>query len=154
MGPEGTITGSTLPYQPPSTSYTSGYAMPDQQEDTEPIRAWREKRDADLTRRDEASAQKKEETIATARKDIDSFYESYNRKADKQKTQTAKEAEDFLAKREDTTSGGTAWERIAKLSDLSGKGQAGGGAGSSKQKMRELMLDLSKDSNAPGAGGV
>ena len=70
---------------------------------------------------------------------------------DRQKTQTAKEAEEFLAKREDTTSGGTSWERIAKLADLSGKGHASGGAGSSKQKMREMMLELAKDPNAPGA---
>lgn len=154
IGPGGTITGSTAPYQPPTTSYTSGYAIPEQQEDSEPVRAWREKRDADLARRDEASAGKKEETIATARQDTDSFYESYNRKVDRQKAQTAKEAEDFLAKREDTTSGGTSWERIAKLADLSGKGQSGGGQGSSKQKMRDLLVNLSKDPNAPGAGGV
>lgn len=154
IGPGGTITGSTLPYHPPTTSYTSGYALGEQQEDSEPIRAWREKRDAELARRDEASAKKKEETISTARKDIDSFYESYNRKTDRQKTSTAKEAEEFLAKREDTTSGGTSWERIAKLSDLSGKGHSGGGAGSSKQKMREMLLNLSKDSNAPGASGI
>lgn len=128
--------------------------MTEQQQDSEPIRAWREKRDADLARRDEASARKKEETVATARKDIDSFYESYNRKVDRQKTQTAKEAEEFLAKREDTTSGGTSWERIAKLADLSGKGHSGGGQGSNKQKMRELLVSLSKDQNAPGASGV
>lgn len=154
VGPGGTITGSAAPHQPPSTSYTSGYAPTQQEEDTEPIRAWREKRDADIAHRDEASARKNEETIATARKDIDSFYQSYNRKVDRQKTQTAKEAEEFLAKREDTTSGGTSWERIAKLTDLSGKGHSSGGAGSSKQKMRDLLLDLSKDQNAPGVSGV
>lgn len=154
IGPGGTITGSTLPYHPPTTSYNSGYAAPEQQEESEPIRAWREKRDADIARRDEASAKKKEETVATARKDIDSFYESYNRKVDRQKTSTAKEAEEFLAKREDTTSGGTSWERIAKLADLSGKGHTSGGQGSSKAKMRELLLSLSKDQNAPGASGI
>lgn len=92
--------------------------------------------------------------MATARKDIDSFYDSYNRKIARQKTQTEKDAEDFLAKREDTTSGGTSWERIAKLADLSGKGHSSGGAGSNKQKMRELLVTLSKDSNAPGASGI
>lgn len=154
VGPGGTITDSNLPYQPPSTSYNSGYGAPTQQEDSEHIRAWREQRDADIAKRDEASARKKEETVATARKDIDSFYESYNRKADRQKAQIQKEAEEFLAKREDTTSGGTSWERIAKLADLSGKGQKTTASAGNKQKMRELLLDLSKDSNAPGAGGV
>ncbi|KIW73460.1 hypothetical protein PV04_01576 [Phialophora macrospora] len=150
VGPGGTITDST---PAPFTGYTN-YTAPSGEEESEPIRAWREKRDADIARRDEASQRKKEETVATAQKDIDSFYESYNRKVDKQKAQTQKEAEEFLAKREDTTAGGTAWERIAKLVDLSGKGQSGGGDGSSKKKMRELLLSLKADKDAPGAGGV
>ena len=117
-------------------------------------RQWREKRDADLARRDEVSAKKKEETIATARTDIDSFYETYNRRTDKQKTQTATEAEEYLQNREDTTAGGTAWERIAKLADLSGKGQVGGGEGSTKKRMRDMLLSLKGSKDAPGAGGV
>ncbi|RMD44706.1 hypothetical protein DV735_g440, partial [Chaetothyriales sp. CBS 134920] len=121
---------------------------------TPAVRAWREKRDADIARRDEASERKKAETVATAQKDIDSFYESYNRKVDRQKAQVAKEAEDFLAKREDTTAGGTSWERVAKLVDLSGKGQSGGGDGSSKKRMRELLIGLKTDKDAPGAAGV
>lgn len=100
------------------------------------------------------SQRKKEETVSTARKDIDSFYENYNRKIDRQKAAVAKEAEEFLAKREDTTAGGTSWERIAKLADLSGKGQTGGGEGSTKKRMRELLLSLKSDKDAPGAGGV
>ncbi|KEF60082.1 uncharacterized protein A1O9_04932 [Exophiala aquamarina CBS 119918] len=151
VGPGGTITNSSQPFQ--GSGYTN-YKAPTQDEDTEPIRQWREKRDADLSRRDEASQTKKQETISTAQKDIDSFYESYNRKVDKQKAQTAKEAEEFLAKREDTTAGGTSWERIAKLVDLSGKGQQGGGDGSSKKKMREMLLSLKGDKDAPGAGGI
>ena len=35
--------------------------------------------------------------------------------------------------------------------DLSGRGVLGGGAGSGKEKMREMLLDLAKDENAPGA---
>ena len=55
-----------------------------------------------------------------------------------------------MANRENTTSGGTSWERIAKLVDLSGK--AGSGVG--KEKFRELLVDLRKDEKAPGATGV
>ncbi|EHY57997.1 Clathrin light chain [Exophiala dermatitidis] len=159
VGPGGTITDSGIPFHGTSTpgagaGYTNYTAPSQQEEETEPIKEWRAKRDADIKRRDEASARKKEETIATARKDIDAFYEQYNRKVDKQKAQTAKEAEEFLAKREDTTAGGTSWERIAKLVDLSGKGQSGGGDGSSKKIFRDLLLSLKNDKNAPGAGGV
>ncbi|EXJ95454.1 hypothetical protein A1O1_00576 [Capronia coronata CBS 617.96] len=154
VGPGGTITDSATPFHGTTPGYSNYTAPPEEEEETEPIREWRAKRDADIARRDEASARKKEETIATARKDIDAFYESYNRKVDKQKAQTAKEAEEFLAKREDTTAGGTSWERIAKLVDLSGKGKSGGGDGSSKKIMRDLLLNLKGDKDAPGAGGI
>ncbi|KPI39462.1 Clathrin light chain [Cyphellophora attinorum] len=147
VGPGGSITNTT---NQNTSSYTN-YTPQTQPTDSEPVRAWREKRSADLQRRDAASQSKKDETIATAQKDIDSFYESYNRKTDKQKAQVKKEAEEFLAKREDTTAGGTSWERIAKLVDLSGKGQVGGGEGSSKKRMRELLVSLKGDKDAPAA---
>ena len=145
VGPGGAVTSSN--------NYSS-YTAPSNEADSEHIRAWREKRDADIARRDEASQRKKQETVATAQKDIDSFYENYNRKVDRQKGQVAKEAEEFMAKREDTTAGGTSWERIAKLVDLSGKGQGGGGEGSSKKRMREMLVSLKGDKEAPGVAGI
>lgn len=75
-------------------------------------------------------------------------------KKDKSIAQTRKEAEEFLASREDTSSGGTSWERIAKLVDLSGKGAKGGASGTGKEKFREMLTGLRKDENAPGASGV
>lgn len=88
-----------------------------------------------------------------AQKNIDDFYENYNNKKDKALAQTRKEAEEFLANREDTTSGGTSWERISKLVDISGKGTKGGAAGSGKERFREMLMTLRKDEKAPGADG-
>lgn len=104
--------------------------------------------------REEKSEQKKEETIKAAQQNIDDFYENYNSKKEKTIAQTRREAEEFLANREDTSSGGTSWERIAKLVDLSGKGVKGGASGTGKEKFRELLLNLRKDENAPGASGI
>ena len=95
----------------------------------------------------------KAETVKNAQQNIDDFYENYNSKKEKTIAQTRREAEEFLAKREDTSSGGTSWERIAKLVDLSGKGTKGGATGSDKAKFRELLLTLKKDEKAPGATG-
>ena len=65
--------------------------------------------------------------------------------------QTRKEAETFLEKREDTTAGGTSWERIAKLVDVrSGKAPT---SAAGKERFRELLLSLQKDGEAPGAKG-
>lgn len=117
-------------------------------------REWRERRDADVVRRAEISNEKKEATVKKAREDIDDFYVSYNNKADKLRSQTRTDAEQFLANREDTSAGGTSWERIAKLIDVSGKGSRGGASGSGKERFREILLDLRKDQNAPGVSGV
>ena len=100
------------------------------------------------------SAEKRERTIVEAQQNIDDFYENYNNKREKGISQTRKEAEDFLASRDDTTSGGTSWERIAKMVDLSGKGSGGGASGTGKAKFRELLVSLRKDEKAPGASGV
>ena len=116
-------------------------------------RQWRERRDLALTEREKISASKKEETIKAARQNLDDFYENYSQKTEKGIAKTQKEAEEFLAHREDTTAGGTSWERIAKLVDLSGKGTKGGASGTGKEKFREILLDLRKDEKAPGATG-
>ncbi|KAL8907447.1 MAG: hypothetical protein Q9207_001417 [Kuettlingeria erythrocarpa] len=151
LGPGGTITGSNLPYQPPHQPSYSGYAEPE--EEPEPIRLWREKRDADIARREEAASAKKTERIQKAQRDIDDFYENYNSKKEKSIARTRNEAKEFLDNRQDTSAGGTSWERVAKLVDLSGKGAKGGAAGGGKEKFRELLMDLRKDEKAPGASG-
>jgi len=149
VAPGGSITG-------PSVSYNSGYAAyAQEEEELEPeiVKEWREKRDARNAKRAEQFAAQREETVKEAQQNIDDFYDNYNNKKEKMIAQTRKEAEQFLASREDTTSGGTSWERIAKLVDVSGKGAKGGAAGSGKERFRELLTSLRKDEKAPGAEG-
>ncbi|KAJ5539313.1 hypothetical protein N7513_007645 [Penicillium frequentans] len=149
VAPGGTITGSGSPFPP------TGYQSPPQPDDEgDAVREWREKRDAEIARRAEVSAEKKEATVQKARENIDDFYVSYNNKAEKHRAQTKAEAEQFKNSREDTSAGGTSWERIAKLVDVSGKGNTGGASGSGKERFRELLIDLRKDQEAPGASGI
>lgn len=147
MAPGGTITGTPAPFQ-------SSYAPPVDEEEPEVITQWRERRDLSLRDREEKSEARKAETIKQAQQNIDDFYENYNSKKEKTIAQTRREAEEFLANREDTSAGGTSWERIAKLVDLSGKGAKGGASGGGKDRFRELLLSLKKDSNAPGSTGI
>ncbi|MCJ1374199.1 hypothetical protein MMC20_005431 [Loxospora ochrophaea] len=149
VAPGGTITGSTAPFQS-QPSYSS-YSAPE--EEPEVIKQWRERRDLGLQHRSEVSASKKAETVKAAQSAIDDFYENYNTKKDKTIAQTQKDAEEFLANREDTAAGGTSWDRIAKLVDLSGKGARGGASGTGKERFRELLLSLRKDEKAPGSTG-
>ncbi|KAK4138613.1 hypothetical protein BT67DRAFT_368654 [Trichocladium antarcticum] len=149
VAPGGTLTGG------PSVSYNSGYqqAFTEEEEEPEVIKQWREKRDAQIAKRAEQFSQQRAETVQEAQQNIDDFYENYNNKKEKTIAQTRRDAEQFLANREDTTSGGTSWERISKLVDVSGKGPTGGAAGSGKERFRELLTSLKKDEKAPGAEG-
>lgn len=154
VGPGGTITGNNEPFLtnvPAPTS--SDHVRADDEGEREPVRQWREQRALALEHRDQLSESRKQETIKAARAAIDDFYENYNAKKEKNIAQTRKEAESFLASREDTSAGGTSWERIAKLVDLSGKGARGGATGTGKERFRELLLSLKKDDKAPGATG-
>ena len=117
-------------------------------------RLWRIKREEDIARRDKISAEKKAATMKAARDVVDSFYDKYNKDKDKAIEQFRKDEKEYLEKKKDTTSGGTSWDRIADLVDLTGKGAKGGGPGSGKERFRELLVGLKKDENAPGAKGV
>lgn len=149
VAPGGNITATG-----PSVSYNSGYAAyAEDEEEPEVIKEWRAKREATNAKRAEQFARQREETVAEAQRNIDDFYENYNNKKEKQIAASRKDAEQFLASREDTTSGGTSWDRIAKIVDVSGKGAKGGASGSGKERFRELLMSLRKDEKAPGATG-
>jgi hypothetical protein len=152
MAPGGTITGSS--FLPGAPSSYPPQQFSEQREEPEVIKQWREKRNGEISRRDEISHSKKESTIKEAQQALDDFYDNYNDKKEKNLAQTRREAEEFLASRDDTTAGGTSWERISKLVDISGKGVKGGAGGSGKERFRELLVSLRKDENAPGATGV
>lgn len=152
QGMGGAPGGSTI--TGPSVSYNSGYqAYAADEEEPDVIKQWRERRDAQNTKRAEQFSAQREETIKEAQQNIDDFYENYNTKKEKGINQTRKDAEQFLANREDTVSGGTSWDRIAKIIDVSGKGTKGGASGSGKERFREMLVSLRKDEKAPGATG-
>lgn len=124
-----TITG-------PSVNFNSGYqAHAEDEEEPEVIKQWRETRDAQIEKRSQQFVAQREETIKEAQANIDDFYNNYNSKKEKEIEKTRKEAEEFLANRDDTVSGGTSWDRIAKLVDVSGKGTKGGASGSGKERL-------------------
>ena len=146
VGSGGGVTGNraTSPLPP-----TPSYNLPE--EEPQVVKDWRERRNLAIQSREEVAAGKKEETEKQAREAIDDFYENYNTKKEKGLNATRKDAEEFLAKRDDTTSGGTSWERIAKLVEV--RGGKTGGSSEGKEKFRDLLVSLMKDENAPGAKG-
>lgn len=125
----------------------------EEEEDPEPVKQWRARRDDANAKRQAQFETLRNDTIEEAQQNIDEFYDNYNTKKEKSINQTRREAEEFLASREDTVSGGTSWERIAKLVDLTGKGTKGGADGTAKERFRKILLSLKKDEKAPGTDG-
>jgi hypothetical protein len=111
--------------------------------------AWRDKRQAEIGKRAEDSARRQEEVKAKARREIDDFYETYNEKKEKLVQQTRADEKAFLESRQSAVAGGTTWERILRLADISDK--ASKAARSDKSRFRELLQALSKDPKAPTA---
>ncbi|KAK9457003.1 clathrin light chain [Dipodascopsis uninucleata] len=120
-------------------------------EESEAVAEWRERQALAIQRRDEQSEARKQETQSAAKQAIDDFYENYNDKKDKSIAQTRAEEKEFIESQESTVAGGTAWERIAKLVDLSEKSART--ASVDKSRFRELLLSLKSDPDAPGASG-
>ncbi|KAJ2895202.1 uncharacterized protein MKZ38_006781 [Zalerion maritima] len=147
------ITSTPQPAQP-SVSYNSGFqSYVEEEEDPEPIKEWRARRDESNAKRQAKFEAQRKEAIEEAQENIDEFYNNYNAKKEKSIAQTRREADEFLNNRDDTVSGGTSWERIAKLVDLTGKGAKGGADGTQKERYRKLLISLRKDEKAPGAEG-
>lgn len=147
----GMISGPSEPYIPGTGNAQNGITPSGRaEEEPEVIKQWRERQQLQIQRRDEQSARKMEETMEKARQAIDDFYENYNEKRDKNIESIRKEQEEYLSKRDETTSGGTSWERIVKLIDTKDTKAVRGDRDVSR--MRELLLSLRKDKNAPSAG--
>ena len=69
-------------------------------EDSKPIKEWKERRDLEISEREDANSKKKEGIISKAQETIDDFYENYNNKKEKHSKDILKEQEEFLEKRE------------------------------------------------------
>lgn len=85
----------TSPYGPPSTASpvapkprsaasilpppTFSNLLPSAEEDTEPIKAWREKQAEEIKKRDARDQERRDEMSGKAEKDIDEFYVEYNK---------------------------------------------------------------------------
>ncbi|KAG0369253.1 clathrin light chain-domain-containing protein [Gamsiella multidivaricata] len=143
-------TGVSSGFQSPSPSMTRvpQFKPP---EVPEVVREWREKQAAIVAEKDERSEAKQQETIGAAHEAIDRFYEDYNQKKAKSITENRDKEAEFLAKRDDVSSG-TQWERINRHLDSSPAAVAAALKAGRRDtsRMRELLRDLEKDPNAPG----
>jgi len=122
------------------------------------IKDWRERQEADIKARDAASKERRQETIAKAERSIDSFYEQYANKKERNIRENKEYEAEFLAKLSDSLSSGTTWSRICDLVDLQNsqsKTLARTGPNTTDiTRFKEVLLRLKREGDsAPGAGG-
>ncbi|KAF9435229.1 hypothetical protein BGZ76_006664 [Entomortierella beljakovae] len=142
-------TGASAGFRSPSPALS--HPQFKTQEVPEVIKEWREKQAAIVSEKDEISETKRQETIGAAHEAIDRFYEDYNNKKSKLLAENRDKEAEFLAKRDDVSSG-TQWERINRHLDSSPAAVAAALKAGRRDtsRMRDLLRDLEKDPNAPG----
>lgn len=144
--------------------------LPETEEDTEPIRAWRERQAEEIKRRNEADKVKRDEMANAAEKAIDKFYEDYNAEKTKTIAENKENEAKFVEQLKDNIAKGTTWERITDLIGLENsrglRGCVGADppesktirpavpGGSDLARMKETLLNLRREGDkAPGAAG-
>ncbi|KAK1923949.1 clathrin light chain [Papiliotrema laurentii] len=127
-------------------------------EDTEPIKQWREKQRKEIEERDARDKEKREEMKNKAEKSIDQFYEDYNKQKEKNIRENKENEAAFLEKLGEGIAKGTAWERITDLLALENSQsktiRPSVPGGSDLARMKEILLALKREGDkAPGAAG-
>lgn len=116
---------------------------------SEAISHWKERRDLEISQRDQADEEAKEQLQEEAVKHIDNFYENYNKKKQQQLETTSKEAEQFLKERDEFfAQKNTTWDRALQLINTDDADVVGG---RDRSKFKEILLRLKGNEKAPGA---
>lgn len=144
--------------QPSAFSATPILNQPLDDDEPEPIRAWREKQAEEIKARDEASKVKRQETIGKAERAIDQFYEEYASKKERAIRENKDAEADYLEGLRSCLTKGTTWERICDIIELQNsqsKTIARAGPGTTDlSRFREVLLRLKREGDAaPGAAG-
>jgi len=141
-----------------STVSTPFLKQPIDEEEPDVIREWRERQAAEITKRDEESKARRQDTIAKAERSLDKFYEEYSTKRKAQIAQNKDDESAFVTDLTESLAQGTTWDRISKLIELKdsqSKTLARAGPGTTElTRFREVLLRLRREGeSAPGAAG-
>lgn len=115
------------------------------------LKDWQERRDLEISSREEANARKKETIVEKAQQTIDDFYDNYNNKKEQHLKEVLKEQEAHIEKRDGFLGQGTLWDRVNELIGEVGEGETDGSR--DKTRFKGLLQKLKGKENAPGAGG-
>ncbi|ODV78981.1 uncharacterized protein CANTADRAFT_90135 [Suhomyces tanzawaensis NRRL Y-17324] len=112
---------------------------------------WKERRDLEISKREEANSKKKKDVVQKAQQTIDDFYDNYNNKKEQHSKEVLKEQEQYLEKRDGFLKRGTLWDRVNEL--VTEVGDLPENEDRDKSRFTELLKKLKGKEKAPGAGG-
>ncbi|KAK8864712.1 hypothetical protein IAR55_001966 [Kwoniella newhampshirensis] len=128
------------------------------EDETEPIKAWRERQAAEIKKRDEQDQERKDEMKNKSEKAIDQFYEDYNKVKERNIRENKENEAAYLEKLSEGIAKGTAWERVTEMISLENSQsktiRPSVPGGSDLARMKEILLALRREGDkAPGAAG-
>jgi hypothetical protein len=115
------------------------------------LEEWKQRRELEISERENANSKKKEEIISEAQLTIDDFYDNYNNKKEQHTKEVLKEQETFFEKRDGFLKNGTLWDRVGQLIDE--VGDLPENEDRDKTRFKGLLKKLKGKENVPGAGG-
>lgn len=118
--------------------------------ESEPVRAWKERRDLEIGEREKANAKKKADVVSAAQQSIDDFYDNYNNKREQHAKEILAEEEAYLKKRDGFLKNGTLWDRVNELVTEVGQLPEDD---RDKTRFKQLLTKLKGKENVPSAGG-
>lgn len=121
-------------------------------EESKPLQEWKQRREMEISKRDQVAESKAKEMKEDAQKAIDDFYENYNTKKERDTKERKEEESKFLEKRDQLLQNGTIWDRVNELLKLS-KTSPSLENSRDKTRFKELLLSLKGKENVPGAAG-
>jgi len=144
--------------RPQPSAFTPILTQSVEEDEPQVIKDWREKQQAEIQARDEASKARRQETITRAEGAIDEFYEEYAKKKERNIRDNKDQEAEYLAGYTASLTSGTTWQRICELIELQNsqsKTLARNGAGTTDlTRFKEVLLRLKREGDAaPGAAG-
>lgn len=120
-------------------------------EEPKSIKDWRERRELEISERDNANSKKKESIIQEARQTVDDFYDNYNSKKEENSKKVLEEQQAFLEKRDNFLKRGTFWDRVDEL--INEAGELPIDEKRDRSRLEGLLAKLKGKDNVPAAGG-
>lgn len=120
--------------------------------DSQHIKAWKEKRDAEIASKEAGYERSKKDTLAEAEKSLDAFYETYNSKREQAVADAKKAEEKFISERDVDTTGKSIWDSAVGILGLDKNTQSvDDDLLRDKTRFKEILLALKGKTNVSGS---